>query len=407
MTWLEQLRRIKIGGVEYVGASFRGKPFLVDVSKRTGGRRTMTHEYPLRDEPFVEDLGRRARTFPVEGYVVGDDYMAQRDSLIAALEGVEGPGELVHPYYGVRRAICTNLSVTESRQDGGMAVFSIEFSEAPAQGIAPTIEVDSPAKVATSAGAAHAATKAELVSRYSVVGLPSHALASVERSLRSAASRLGDALAPVVGVAQELAAMAAQIQLIKSTASSLVRDPAGLVDTFRGAITELGSTLPTSPGAMMSALLEAYSFDTGSPVSETTATRRQEAANQRALAAALQRTLAIEAARLAPLVPYVSIDEALAARERIAAILEDQAATADDTAYPALVTLRSEVLRAVPGGEAYARVVTHIQRVPISVGLLSYKLYGTVAMEDDIIARNGISHPGFVVGELKVLSNAK
>ncbi|MNN99925.1 hypothetical protein D3C81_2196910 [compost metagenome] len=43
------------------GASFRGVPFLVDTDSVPVGRRTQLHEFPQRDQPFVEDLGRRTR----------------------------------------------------------------------------------------------------------------------------------------------------------------------------------------------------------------------------------------------------------------------------------------------------------------------------------------------------------
>src|SRR5262245_27796266 len=119
MTWREDLRRIAIDGRELVGASFRGAPFLVESSERSGGRRVVVHEFPLRDEPFVEDLGKRGSVFRVDGYVIGDDYLTQRDALLAALEDESGPGELVHPYHGVRRAVCVNLGVRETRSDGG------------------------------------------------------------------------------------------------------------------------------------------------------------------------------------------------------------------------------------------------------------------------------------------------
>jgi len=54
-------------------ARFRDVPFFVDVAEREGGRRTVPHVFPLRDKPFIEDMGRALRMFPVEGYVVGDD----------------------------------------------------------------------------------------------------------------------------------------------------------------------------------------------------------------------------------------------------------------------------------------------------------------------------------------------
>ena len=42
-------------------ASFRGVPFEVTSASLTAGRRTVVHEYPQRDKPYVEDLGRASR----------------------------------------------------------------------------------------------------------------------------------------------------------------------------------------------------------------------------------------------------------------------------------------------------------------------------------------------------------
>lgn len=405
MTWREDLRRVTIDGRKLIGASFRGKPFLVESSERTGGRRATVHEFPLRDDPFVEDLGRKARTFRIDGYVLGDNYLAQKDSLLAALEAAEGPGELVHPYHGVRRAVCTSLSVRETKADGGIAMFALEFAEAPAQAPTPTAVVDSASEVDAGATAAITATKAELVEKYSPTGMPSFALASAETALTSAAAGLNAKLGPVVGVTQELSAMTSQITLITSTAASLVRAPADILDAFRAAITVLGNTIAASPGPVLEALKDAYGIDLGPDVPLGTATRERESANQAALVGGLRRVLAIEAVRLAPLVTYESIEAATLARDQLAALLEEQAAGAGDTAYPALVDLRSQLLRAVPGASVFANVVTVTRRVAIPSLLLSYQLYGSVDQEADIIARNAVRHPGFVAGDLKVLSS--
>lgn len=406
MTWREDLRRVTVNGKKLIGASFRGKPFFVEASERGGGRRAVVHEFPLRNDPFVEDLGRKARTFRVDGYVIGDDYLAQRDSLLAALEAPEGPGELVHPYHGVRRAICTSLSVRESRADGGIAIFALEFAEAPAQTPTPTVVVDSASAVATAADTAIAATKAEFVERYNPSGLPSFALASAETSLRNASDGLGRMLSPVVGVTQELSAMTSQITLLTSTASSLVRQPDDVLDAFRQAIVVLGATAAAAPGAVLDALVDAYAVSLGALVAGTTSTRAREAANQTEMNGALRRIMAIEAARLAPLVAFESIQAATATRDRLAALLEEQAAAAGDTAYPALVDLRSRMLSAVPGSDVSRREITVTRNVAIPSLLLTYQLYGSVDQEADVIARNSIRHPGFVAGDLRVLSDA-
>ncbi|WP_431355959.1 DNA circularization N-terminal domain-containing protein, partial [Algimonas porphyrae] len=51
MSWRDQLEK----------ASFRGVPFHVSRSGGEVGRRVQLTEYPLRDRPYAEDLGRKAR----------------------------------------------------------------------------------------------------------------------------------------------------------------------------------------------------------------------------------------------------------------------------------------------------------------------------------------------------------
>ena len=80
-------------------ASFKGVSFEVESSGLTFGRRTVTHEYPQRDKPYVEDLGKATRTFTLQGFVIGDDYIAHAKRLIKVFEE-NGPGILVHPWLG-------------------------------------------------------------------------------------------------------------------------------------------------------------------------------------------------------------------------------------------------------------------------------------------------------------------
>src|SRR6185437_9361631 len=121
MSWRDNLRP----------GSFRGVAFLIDTGVSTQiGRRGQLHEYPLRDLPWAEDLGRRARRFAVNCLVIGSDYMTARDQLIAALEA-RGPGTLVHPYYGTMRvSVVDAVEVREDTKDGGVARFRIPFAEA-------------------------------------------------------------------------------------------------------------------------------------------------------------------------------------------------------------------------------------------------------------------------------------
>ena len=81
-------------------ASFRGVPFVVDVAAGEGGRRIVTHEFPLRDQPYTEDLGRAAQRHRIRAFVIGDDYQDKRDALLAACQDKNTAGTLVHPFLG-------------------------------------------------------------------------------------------------------------------------------------------------------------------------------------------------------------------------------------------------------------------------------------------------------------------
>lgn len=103
-------------------ASYKGVRFEVTASTITAGRRVVLHEYPFRDTPFAEDLGRRARTVTIDAFIFGDDARAQSERLIAAVESA-GAGTLIHPLYGSMQCIATDgTSVSTELCDDYVAV---------------------------------------------------------------------------------------------------------------------------------------------------------------------------------------------------------------------------------------------------------------------------------------------
>jgi prophage DNA circulation protein len=117
-------------------ASFRGAQFHIEAGGKTSGRRTVLHEYPKRDDPYAEDMGRRARRWTLQAYVIGGnaqafdfDYTQARDALVSACEQ-EGSGLLVHPTMGEMLVNCETYSLVEGRQRGNYAELDIVFVEA-------------------------------------------------------------------------------------------------------------------------------------------------------------------------------------------------------------------------------------------------------------------------------------
>lgn len=110
-------------------ASLRGIAFKVDSDEATFGRRVQVHEYPNRDKPWAEDLGRATRRFSVQAYLIGDDFFEQRNRLI---EAIEKPGSctLVHPYYGEMTVVVDDaVRVSHSQSEGRMCRISFSFVE--------------------------------------------------------------------------------------------------------------------------------------------------------------------------------------------------------------------------------------------------------------------------------------
>lgn len=110
-------------------ASFRGVTFFVEASDISAGRRVVTHQYPQRDEPFTEDLGRAARVFSLSAFVLGDDCIEQAQALRDAIEQ-PGPGTLVHPEFGELQVIAQpggSMSFDQARR---RVRFSLSFVEA-------------------------------------------------------------------------------------------------------------------------------------------------------------------------------------------------------------------------------------------------------------------------------------
>jgi prophage DNA circulation protein len=109
---------------------FRGAAFRLDSYETTVGRRAVVHEYPLRNTPMGEDLGRKARNFRFTAYVFGAGWEFARDALINACEA-DGQGLLIHPFHGDHMVYCHNCVVSEARASGQRyASFQLEFGEA-------------------------------------------------------------------------------------------------------------------------------------------------------------------------------------------------------------------------------------------------------------------------------------
>src|SRR4029077_16364941 len=115
-------------------ASFAGVVYHVEQQARSGGRRVVLHEYPKRDTPYAEDMGRAATRYQITGYLIGPSYHLAKRALMRALDSGEG-ATLVDPYLAEpKQCICERYSVSETRERGGYCVFEMAFTEVGSPG---------------------------------------------------------------------------------------------------------------------------------------------------------------------------------------------------------------------------------------------------------------------------------
>ncbi|WP_058975375.1 DNA circularization protein [Pseudomonas syringae] len=107
-------------------ASFRGVGFFIEKAVVPVGRKGQLHEYPQRDEPYFESLGKQAQVHTLTAFIVGRDCFEQRDNLLQALEK-DGAGELVHPWLGRMQVQVGQCSVTHTLTEGGMVRLDLVF----------------------------------------------------------------------------------------------------------------------------------------------------------------------------------------------------------------------------------------------------------------------------------------
>jgi prophage DNA circulation protein len=131
-------------------AQYNGAGFYVEAGGPESGRRLVVHEYPKRDAPYAEDMGRRARRFSVRAYCISSsfnpDYRQQRDALRTQLE-TGGGGSLQLPNLSCGQVTCERYRLTETEKYGGYCVFDISFVE---QGSSSAASTNSAAQLQTS-----------------------------------------------------------------------------------------------------------------------------------------------------------------------------------------------------------------------------------------------------------------
>lgn len=113
-------------GRSLFSASFGGFPFKVEKEKDPFGKKLVIHEFPLRDDPFIEDLGNASRHFDLTAYLASDTCDVEATALQATLLAF-GPAILVLPDQGPVICFFKNGTRDRERDREGYVAFSLSF----------------------------------------------------------------------------------------------------------------------------------------------------------------------------------------------------------------------------------------------------------------------------------------
>lgn len=386
MTWRDNL----------LAGTFRGAGFLLDSAESSTGRRTVVHEFPSRDEPQVEDLGRLREEFGLEMYVIGPDYMVARDALIVALRA-PGPAELVHPYLGqLTVRVAGEIRWVESSREGGMARFTARFVAA-APVVYPRRESATPEATESAADAAEAASGVSFTAVFSAAGQPNYVGNAAVDQLRSLARDLRAASGQVTSLSAPYAAYVAALDTFSSSAGELIGSPADLAADILSLVATLNS-LVSRPRDALAALRTLFGWQSGAPATDgDTQADVALAANQVALQELVAQTAAAEACRAVSRSDYASYDDAVALRDELVTELDQRVESGvPDSVYLALTALRSAICADIQArGADLARLVTITLPESVPAIVLAWRLYGDSGRDAALIERNALSDPFF------------
>lgn len=429
-------------------ASFRGVSFWVESSDLSVGRRTVTHQYPQRDEPFTEDLGRAAREYRFSAFVLGEDYIEQAKKLREALEK-PGAATLVHPEFGEIQVVAQPGASMSFSQSMRRANFSLAFVEAGLNAF-PTPE-----------GASQQASRAaaDQVSEAAADSFEeSLTLDDIEDFVQDALN--GDLLDALDIISNsEIAKVldfADRVSDLANDAISLVRGgPKAFATKLMGALglSRLATTVAgwQRVGKSLCALADDLRGDDDEPVYSTVKPRSAEVieSNRKAVYSLCRQAVLVQAVGVSTLIgtdvdstvasssilpdegeavvdadagatsvstvtssgsatqsPTISYDEMLEARERIVGRLEEEMLDVeDDRVFMALREAATAVSKDLSSrAEEQARLYDYDAGAVLPSCVTAMELYGDATRAQEIVVRNGVTNPLFCPNVLKVLN---
>ncbi len=364
--WVEKIR----------SASFRGVTFhVVESPEIEVGRRTADHEYAGREEPYSEDMGRKQRSYTIEGAVYGNDFIAQANRLQDAFEAY-GAGLLIHPHYGELYVTCE----ARIKYEGRYASFSATFKEA-GHNDNPGNRIDTGHRITDAAIFTQASAISDFVDKFDLSGpafITEASLSDFTTAFESIGGLVGDF-------------------------TNLIHQPKSLGERLFSSVGSLKSGQSSQISAISSigSLVKTLSAEP----SLVTPSQQKIESNKQALQLLVNQAAVTSMATALIDINFTNQAEAKTTSEQVASHIDEVSWTSSDHSFQALTDLRINVQQDMQYRLPKLPDVTLVslpQTTPALV--IAYRHTGTIDTEQQLIERNNILRPGFVSGEVEIIN---
>lgn len=425
--------------------SYKGVPFQAAAVTKTIQRRQVLHEYPQRDIPYLEDLGKGATLYKVTAFLVGDNCVAQAKRLEKALLTV-GAGTFVHPWDGALTVSVYQASnISYSNSELRYCSLDITFVEAGELGY-PNKLADGPTLARQLADKLGLSAVSDFVESFKQTAAYKLVQAAINGTLLETLGIISDAeIAQILGFVDEVTTFAEQaIGLLTdeprgfaeklSSVLGLARFASvetrwsGIVNQISQLTTSEELNRRTNQFAQIPAVvsnIEAESLQDSAAVE--TLTRQLLLANAigaSTLIGTSLDTVAIvdidqsgsgdtsedsgeDSERIDPDTVTTSVDELLEVRDHLIASIDNelQNPLISDGLFINLLQARSVVFSILTSkAEGLSRLLS-IETPQIEPSLvLAYDYYDDASRSDEIETRNRVIHGAFCPSELRILS---
>jgi prophage DNA circulation protein len=381
---------------------WRGIAFRFGEYSLRGGRRVAIHEFPTRDDPFTEDLGRKIRQYRLRGHVIGPLWEASRDALVSACEDSAAVGTLVHPYLGPLRVRCLDYDVSEDKDNGQIANFELLFVEAGEEP-GPSSFINTALSVLKQVETVIAEVQSAFMIGIALVQAPAALLSSFTGSVTGL---VGSLTALPLASEYSLSSLLPGIPG-SSPGTAMPSDPAatagaivGVTGAYAQAIVDGTVPLASDPSGGLAGLAN-WGADILAAIAGSTPTLAQRAANARATVDLVRGAAVAAVAEVYAGTDWTSANAAAAARDQLAGLIDDRtlaaAVAGQDALFTALQALASVALQDLAlRAQQLPQLIGYARPSPPPALALAYRLYQDATRATQIVALNDAPHPLFM-----------